>query len=45
MALLKAPKSKAEQLANDVGTWIVIGLIVAILIALTIKFIMWLFAL
>lgn len=44
MAALK-PKSKAEQIANDVGTWIMIGLIVIVLIALTIKFIMWLFGL
>lgn len=39
MAQLKN-KSRAEQIANDVGTWIVI-----ILAALTIKFIMWLFGL
>ena len=44
MAQLKN-KSRAEQITNDVGTWIVIGLIVIILAALTIKFIMWLFGL
>lgn len=44
MAQLKN-KSRAEQIANDVGTWIVIGLIVMVLAALAIKFVMWLFGL